>query len=379
MADRTVMFTINELGEGGAQRSALTTAAAWPASHGRCIVVAAEDGPYRVMVPPHLEIHVVGTGRPIPFGIFRTARGIRCLTAGRAVDVVFAHTFALRRLVPLMRVLGLVDVGVVVVEHNTLSVVLERRYPNRALRAAVRILTRTLYRRADAIIGVSDGVSRDLETTLRLPPGTVTTIHNPLDVDIIRTAIDTPVPAHLRDTFERLPRPIVLTTGRLVPQKGHHDLIDAFAALPDHHRGSLVILGEGPLRDALEQHATRLGITHWMPGFVDNPWWFTARADLFCLPSHHEGHPMVLLEALACHTPIVATDCPSGPREILTGIPGTRLVPVNTPTALTTAITHTLTDPTPPHTDLTPYHPTTTAQHYATITRHVTHRRRTRP
>jgi glycosyltransferase involved in cell wall biosynthesis len=254
--------------------------------------------------------------------------------------MLVTNSFGVSRVVLAAKIARIIRTGVLVVERNTLSVALVDRFRSRPVRSAVLLLTRWLYRRADAIVGVSDGVSRDLEATLRLPAGSVITIYNPVDTDHITAAIDEAVPELLGAAFSGLARPVVTTTGRLVAQKAHRDLLDAFAALPDRDRGSLVILGDGPLRADLVQHAKHLGIAEqlWMPGFVDNPWWFIARSDVFALSSHWEGHPRALLEALACGVPIASTDCPSGPSEILEGIPNTRLTPVGDPAALAASI-----------------------------------------
>jgi glycosyltransferase involved in cell wall biosynthesis len=112
----------------------------------------------------------------------------------------------------------------------------------------------------------------------------------------------------------------------------------------------LVILGEGGYRAELEQLVTQLGIGADvdMPGFAGNPFSYMSKAALFVLSSKFEGLPGVLIEAMACGTPVVATDCPSGPREILEGGSLGGLVPVGDPESLATAIGHALDQPTPP-------------------------------
>ncbi len=330
----------NSYAGGGAERSALLTAASWPDESHIVLITGIAEGPYRTAVPDHLVTADIGTwptlGRIVPFG-----RGLKRIVREHGLTALFANGYGLTHAVLLARFLRMLPrVAVVVVEHNTLSVALVDRFPSAITRRTVIALSRWLYLKADAIIGVSDGVSRDLEKTLRLPQGSVTTIYNPVDIDRIRTAIDETVPPHLEETFTRLPHPRVITTGRLVAQKAHCDLLDAFAALPTDHQGSLVILGEGPLRGELEQQAQRLGIAErvWMPGFVDNPWWFIARSDVFALTSHWEGFGLVLVEAMACGVPVVSTDCPHGPREILSGAANAYLCPVGDPAAAASSI-----------------------------------------
>jgi glycosyltransferase involved in cell wall biosynthesis len=131
-----------------------------------------------------------------------------------------------------------------------------------------------------------------------------------------------------------------LSVGRLSKEKDYATLLRAFADLQLHPDARLIILGEGSLRDALEELVStlRLGSRVSMPGFVSNPYAYMARAQLFVLSSQFEGLPGVLIEALACGCQVVSTDCPSGPREILRGGELGRLVPVGDVEALRRAI-----------------------------------------
>ena len=339
-----VGFVVDQLGEGGGQRVATLVAAELHALGFPTRVLSGRSGSYASELPQTLPVHVLAPRWPkassVPTFVVRLCREVR----RQRIDVVFANGFAVGRLALLLRAISPIGLSrrthVIVVEHNTLSVAIRDRFPNRLARSVILWWSRWLYRRADAILGVSQGVSRDLERTLGLPPGSVTTIYNPVDAHRITEAINGVVPEALKVAFEALPRPIVITTGRLVAQKAHRDLLEAFAALREEDRGSLVILGEGPLREDLERQAHSLGIRGrvWMPGFVDNPWWFMARADVFVLSSHWEGFGLVLVEALACGVPVVSTDCPSGPREILEGIGSARLTPVGNPKGCAAAI-----------------------------------------
>jgi glycosyltransferase involved in cell wall biosynthesis len=115
-----------------------------------------------------------------------------------------------------------------------------------------------------------------------------------------------------------------------------------------------------------------------MPGFVDNPWWFIARADVFALSSHWEGHPLVLLEGLTCGAPVASTNCPSGPAEILKGVPSARLTPVADPAALAGSISDLLTHPRDSANtiDMRRYAPNTVAARYHDVVNRVTRRPR---
>ncbi|NJK80391.1 MAG: glycosyltransferase, partial [Chloroflexaceae bacterium] len=150
-------------------------------------------------------------------------------------------------------------------------------------------------------------------------------------------------------TAPERPVPVVLGVGRLVPNKDFANLIQAVALVRQQRPLRLLILGEGDERPRLEALVQRLGLSDAvrMPGYVTNPYAYMRRADLFVLSSANEGLPGVLIEAMACGAPVVATDCATGPREILTGGQYGRLVPVGDSTALAAAIVATLDHPQP--------------------------------
>lgn len=206
-------------------------------------------------------------------------------------------------------------------------------------------LAREWYPRAASIISVCDGVADDLSLTLGIPRARIATVYNPIDLDRIKQLAKAPSPhAWLDDPST----PVIVTVGRLQPQKDHETLLRALAKL-DRKRGlRLIVLGEGERRDALETTCGELGISDrvCLAGNQPNPYAYMARASLFVLSSAWEGFPNVLLEALACKIPVVSTDCPSGgPRELLCdGALGT-LVPPADPEALAEAISAVLDQP----------------------------------
>jgi glycosyltransferase involved in cell wall biosynthesis len=153
--------------------------------------------------------------------------------------------------------------------------------------------------------------------------------------------------------------PVVLAVGSLTVQKDFPTLIRAVAHVQETRPVRLLILGEGQDRPTLEAQVRKLGLEQSisLPGFVANPYAYMARASVFVLSSRWEGLPTVLMEALFCGAPVVATDCPSGPREILRGGQYGRLVPVGEVTALADAIQATLDDKTarPPRESWQPF------------------------
>ncbi|MEO7821050.1 MAG: glycosyltransferase [Sphingomicrobium sp.] len=142
--------------------------------------------------------------------------------------------------------------------------------------------------------------------------------------------------------------PVVIAAGTLAPWKGFGDLIDAFGQVRRDAR--LIILGDGPSRGELEAQIARLGLGERikMPGFVHHPINYFARADVFALSSHVEGLPNVLVEAMIAGCTPVATDCPTGPREVLDGGRFGYLVPVGDTSAMSAAIEQALDHPLAP-------------------------------
>jgi glycosyltransferase involved in cell wall biosynthesis len=206
------------------------------------------------------------------------------------------------------------------------------------------ILIKEWYPHADNIVAVSDGVAKDLGRLSELPPERITTVFNGVDLHRLDELAASPVED---PWFEGDAPPVLLAAGRLAPQKDFPNLLKAFARVRSRCVVRLVILGEGPERARLESLAAYLGIAAdvKMPGAVLNPFSYMARARLFVLSSAWEGLPTVLLEALACGCPIVSTDCPSGPTEILDGGAFGPLVRVGDDEALAEGIIRALASP----------------------------------
>jgi glycosyltransferase involved in cell wall biosynthesis len=169
-------------------------------------------------------------------------------------------------------------------------------------------------------------------------------IYNPVDTDHIKTLATAPLE---HPWFAPGAVPVVLSAGRLTRQKDFPSLLRAFAQVRQSRPARLVILGEGEERTSLETLARELGCRDdiALPGFVPNPYPYMAAAGVFVLSSAWEGFGNVLIEAMALGVPVVSTDCPSGPAEILgRGRYGT-LVPVSDVDALARAIATTLDQP----------------------------------
>jgi len=210
-------------------------------------------------------------------------------------------------------------------------------------RFIVPLLRRT-YPNADHIIAVSHGVADDLRTLVRLPPELVTTVYNPVVDSELAKKADAPID---HAWFKPGAPPVIIAVGRLTEQKDFSTLLQAFAQVRAQRQARLLLLGEGEMRPKLEARARELGVDRdvSLPGFRSNPFAYMARAAVFVLSSAYEGLPGVLIQALACGCPVVSTDCPSGPAEILENGQYGRLVPVGDPAAMAQAILSTLEAP----------------------------------
>jgi glycosyltransferase involved in cell wall biosynthesis len=214
------------------------------------------------------------------------------------------------------------------------SATLSAAFDTKSKLSSENIMMRWLVRAADSIIFQSPEMERDFCRTLELITRKGVVIRNPLEIEIIRAASQAQPPKFCFDTSQFN----LVTAGRLVSQKGHDLLLEAFAKLQNPNL-ALVILGEGPLRQELEVRAHNLGLAKSVRflGFQTDPFPFFREADGFVLSSRFEGYPNVILEALAVGTPAVATPV-AGLSALFSDMPECRLAKDFTPAALAVAI-----------------------------------------
>jgi glycosyltransferase involved in cell wall biosynthesis len=213
-------------------------------------------------------------------------------------------------------------------------------------RKAMMLTSRLTYGKADWVVAVSHGVATDLTALRWASPDRLVTIHNPV--------LDDQFEMHSNQGAEHpwahdSSIPLIVTTGRLTSQKNHSLLIRAFRRVLAQRSARLLILGEGEDRADLERLIENEGLTALvqLPGHVSNPYPLLRAASVFVLSSDYEGFGNALVEAMAVGTPVVSTDCPHGPREILEDGKWGKLVPPGNPDALASAILETLDRPGP--------------------------------
>ena len=230
---------------------------------------------------------------------------------------------------------------------NTLSAEVARLPDDKGPRRKDRY--RTLYG-ARPLVAVSRGVADDLRTAFGIGTGNIRVIGNPFDFAAIRRLAAEP--CSLRPA-----EPYILHVGRYAAQKRHDLLLAAFAGLDMPHRLLLLTPPDARLAALVAQHGLERRVT--IADFQANPYPWMAGAELLVLCSDHEGLPNVLIEALACGTRVVSTDCASGPREILTGTLSRGLVACDDMPALRQAMRDALAAPRPAADDvataLSPY------------------------
>lgn len=280
------------------------------------------------------------------------------LKAGRVMKAIFPLTRYLRRTRPqaMLSAMGHANVAALLAcklsQVQVRLTVSERSFISSAHATAKGVaarinfrLIRWLYPWADGICTVSQAASKDLAAFARLPLQRVNTIYNPFDLSRIAQLAAEPLD---HPWFQPGQPPVLLAIGRMNEAKDFPVLIRAFAQLHQQRAVRLVILGEGELRPQLEGLLRQLNLGSdavQLPGFVSNPFAWLARCSLFVLSSRREGLPGALIEAMACGTPVVSTNCLSGPDEILEGGRWGRLVPVGDVAALANAMAEVLDTP----------------------------------
>ena len=301
------------------------------------LVLASRDSPYLNLIHPDVRLCDIATshavlGVPSLAAYLLRARPRVMLSQRIRVNVLALRAHALAR----SRARRVVTVNV------NMTAKLAGHTPSKREKQLQQL--RHYFPRNDGIIAVSRGVAEDVAQLIGCPLDRIRVAPNPTVTPELAQLAAEPL-AHR--WFGPGAPPVILGVGRLMPQKDFPTLIRAFAALRAERDCRLILLGEGPERGRLEALVADLGLGDVveLPGFVLNPYAYMARAAVFVLSSLFEGLPNALTEALAVGTPLVSTDCPNGPREILDGGRYGRLVPVGDSAALTQAIRQTLAHP----------------------------------
>jgi glycosyltransferase involved in cell wall biosynthesis len=335
-----VLFAVGSMEIGGAERQVVRYLQGLDRSRFRPgLYLVARRGPLLTDVPRDVPIFAF-EDRVLPSRMYlpgrthrRQVRDLAALLDTFSVDVLVTRTFQ-QSLVA----------GAAIRQRPTPLVAVEANDPpwdfprlvGRFARTKKRLVARA-YHDAAAVVALSEGARDGLCRFYKFPRDRVTVLPNFVDVDAIdRLAAENgpaldPAKIH------------VVSLGRLAPQKGHDVLFEAIDRLQKSNRASNLhfhLIGEGPARQDLERFADSKALHDRLTfaGALWNPFPYLKRCDLFCLSSRYEGMPGALLEAMACGVPVLATDCPSSPREILAGGEYGTLIPPSDPQALAEAL-----------------------------------------
>lgn len=332
-----IWFLLGRFGDGGLERVQIEIIRAMRAKglDARLVVGHFQNNAQKQVPPDVPWTSISQSGRLwFPFALTGALRRDR-------PKIVFTSANDVACLVLALRAFGLPVPRVVVAQHLSLSGPrMSSTNLRRAKLEATRWLMRRLLPRADAIVAVTKALAHDVGEELSLPVDRINVIHNPA----VTPDIDVRIRENVAWPWQADGVPTIVFAGRLEKVKRLDLLIDAFAAVRAKIESRLLIVGAGPLEGWILQQISAHGLAPHcaLIGYRANPLPYIHRSDVLVLPSDHEGFGLVLVEAMACGTQVVATDCPHGPAEILgDGVYG-QLVPCGDAGALATAITQVL-------------------------------------
>ena len=334
---RPVALFMPSLHGGGAERVMLDIAAGLVERDIAVdLVLVRASGHYREIVPEQarlidLNSHRTAASLPKLIGYVRRERPISLMSTLVHANVIALSAMLLFRRRPRM----------VVRIANTYGE--ELAGGSFKHRLALRLL-KVMLPTADGIVCVSDGVSEDLRSRVPSAAHKIETVYNPVVSPGLSKQSEEPVD---HPWFDDGGPPVILAAGRLTRVKDHATLLRAFAKVTESRPARLIVLGEGPERENLLRLADSYGMSQQvdLPGFMTNPFAHMSRASVFVLSSRYEGFPNVLVQAMACATPVISTDCRSGPAEILEDGRWGHLVPVGDWSSMADAILQTLDNP----------------------------------
>jgi glycosyltransferase involved in cell wall biosynthesis len=337
-----VCFVVPSLAGGGAERVAVQVLNALDATRwDRSMFLFERSGPYLADLSPSIRLEApAGTASP---GRLARWNALRRFIRRARPDVIVAFLSYLSVLTA-ARAAG-VGAKVVFAVGTPMSAFLSdadyrwsRPWNRWLLSTAMRIGCTV----TDLVLATSQGVADDLIASFHGQSARVRVVNNPVDLAAVAAAAGEPLDAHDAAQWHR---PVVVAAGRLADVKNYPLLIDAFAILRQRTPASLFVLGEGDREPALRQRIHERGLDDCVHlcGFRANPWSYIARADVFALTSRYEGFGNVIVEAMACGVPVVATSSP-GTREILTSGATGLLVEAHEPAAFAAALSAVVTD-----------------------------------
>lgn len=306
---KKIAFILSALDAGGAEKVTLSVIKELDRKkYVPVLITLKAKGPLIKDVPSQVRLYAIEASR-LRYSIIKLIKLLKHLKP----DCIFSTFGYVNFAVLLLKILAGIKAKIIIREASTPSKAL-KLFP--AYKARLYIfLYRLLYPMADLIIAQCDNMRRDLIRNFGIKPGKIVRIYNPVDTNYVLSRAGLFIPNEFSSSEIN-----IVAVGRLAEAKGYDILLKAFHKLiklePKVH---LYIIGDGPLRKELYKlcRSLRLDKKVTFMGFLDNPYPYIKHADLYVLSSRWEGFPNTLLEALVCGVKTVATDCESGPREIL--------------------------------------------------------------
>jgi len=296
------------------------------------------------------NLDLPSTVKVIPLGVEHSSRAPIALArflAQSAPEVLISQQAFLNLAAILGGMLVRSRARLIISEHSTMSYEVYTEHKGDVKFRFLPSLMRLLYPRADGLVATSQSVLQDLVQTIgiRFDPSRRCVIPNPVDLE--RIALLAKEPADHRWLRDK-EGPIILSVGRLAAQKNYSLLLRAFARIREHRSARMLIAGEGGEKERLQSLAGRLGISDSVDflGYTANPYKFMAQSDVFALTSEEEAFGLVLVEAMACGVPVIATDAiGGGPWGILNAGAFGTLVPREDENALVSSILELISSP----------------------------------
>jgi len=331
---------MHDLSAGGVERQCLTLARELQSIGVRVTLVLHQAcGALADLVPSTLPVVDLNSRRAL-----LDIPGLRRFIRQQRPDVFLANVDHNNIAAGIAKTIAGTKTRLVICQHNPLSATYHAtvNWKHRVVPLCYRLLTPWI---AHAV-AVSGGIAHELISDAGLPRDKVSTIHNPVISADFAARSNAPV---IHPWLNAGGPPVFITAGRLVEMKDHATLLRAFARVLAVQPARLLLLGTGPMQPALEQLVRELGIGDQveLTGYVANPLPYMRRAAAFVLSSRAEGFGNVLVEAMGCGTPVVSTDCPHGPAEILEDGRYGLLVPPRDPDTLAAAMVRVIQDRSP--------------------------------
>ncbi len=334
---RKVTFFIPSLRGGGAERVIITLANQF-INHGCVVDLIASNaiGEYRSELSKNVNLIDLKCSRVI----FSLAK-LRNYINNVQPDILLSTVAHANIIAILANLIARKKCVVIIREANTLSIELSRI--NTFSGRIILKLTKALYPKANKIIAPSIGVAEDIFRNTNIKKELIHVIYNPINFETLHSKASEEIN---HPWFQSNSYDVILSVGRLTEQKDFKTLIRAFSILKNSTSPSakLMILGEGKLREELETQICALKLENevCLKGFVENPYPYMKHCACFVLSSKWEGSPNVLIQALSLGAPIVSTNCPNGPKEILDNGKWGKLVPIGDSSSLADSISKTL-------------------------------------